>query len=349
MITLVAVNILGGGDVRRPRRVVCSSPGEKYSMKYMNDMNDMKDEGDAAAASRQSVLYGAVTVGARGQVVIPQRLRQALGIEPGEQLLVLRGHRPGSFIVQRLDALIGDLQLSPAVPTSAQASLPGAHGAVAPSALSQELASFPHFAGLPPAVLNELAALAQIHRYEPGAIIEREGEPCRAVYIVRSGLIRRFMTSTDGKEQVTRLSGPGEGFGEVPIFDGGPNYVTVQAVEATELYVFPQGAMRELIATEPAVALGLAKATAELLRHFSTIVEDLSFRHVTGRVAHVLLELTGESTNVVRISQQELAAMAGTAREVVGRVLRTLEHAGALHLERGKVTVLDRIRLQAYT
>jgi AbrB family looped-hinge helix DNA binding protein len=311
-------------------------------MKCMNDMTGTQ------RPARPLVLYGAVTVGTRGQIVIPQRLRRELGIAPGEQLLVLKGARPGSVMVQRLDTLVRDPEDPRDAPASSRSPGRGARADTPRAALVQELSTLPHFAGLPPAVLDQLAELVHVGRYEPGEVIEREGEPCAAVYIVRSGLIRRFKTSTDGKEQVTKLSGPGEGFGEVPLFDGGPNYVTVQAVEATELYLFPQEAMRALIAAEPAVALGLATAVAALLRHFSTVVEDLSFRHVTGRVAHALLELTGETTDVVRISQQELAAMAGTGREVAGRVLRTLEDAGALHLERGKITLLDRVRLGAY-
>ncbi|HLB29245.1 MAG TPA: helix-turn-helix domain-containing protein, partial [Dehalococcoidia bacterium] len=72
----------------------------------------------------------------------------------------------------------------------------------------------------------------------------------------------------------------------------------------------------------------------------TALVEDLSFRSVTSRVAKILLQQGREAS--LQITQQELAAMAGTAREVVGRALKALEERGAIRLERGRILVLDR-------
>ena len=100
----------------------------------------------------------------------------------------------------------------------------------------------------------------------------------------------------------------------------------------------------------PAVALGLLAAFARKLRHFTHLVEDLSFKTVTGRLAQVLLAVSREDhgrQDSPRMTQQELAAMVGTAREVVGRALKALEREGALRIERQHIVVLDRSRLEA--
>jgi CRP/FNR family transcriptional regulator len=72
------------------------------------------------------------------------------------------------------------------------------------------------------------------------------------------------------------------------------------------------------------------------------LVEDLSFRHVTARVAKLLAQAArGEGAAAgARLTQQEMAAMIGTAREVVARSLRALEQQGAIRVERGQIVIL---------
>jgi len=78
-----------------------------------------------------------------------------------------------------------------------------------------------------------------------------------------------------------------------------------------------------------------------------SLVEDLSFRHVTGRVAKILLEHAGDGTGPrPRLTQQEMAAMAGTAREVVGRSLKALEEEGAIRFDRHRIVISDKQALR---
>jgi CRP/FNR family transcriptional regulator len=78
-----------------------------------------------------------------------------------------------------------------------------------------------------------------------------------------------------------------------------------------------------------------------------SLVEDLSFRRVTGRVAKILLENI-EDTNGQRhrLTQQEMAAMAGTAREMIGRSLKLLEDEGKIRLERNRIVITDKEALR---
>lgn len=296
----------------------------------------------------QPAFYGAVTVGARGQIVVPQRLREELGIAAGEQLLVLKGPRPGSFLVQRADVLLAGLD-----PPAGLASAPAPAGVPTPpdeerSELERELAALPVFGGLSPAALARLAALARPRHYDAGAFIVREDEPCVAMYVIRSGLIRRLKTSAEGREQVLALLGPSEAFNEVPIFDGGPNPASAQAVQPSDLYEFLREDVTALMASDPAVSIGLTRTLAVRLRQLTGVIEDLSFRQVAGRIANLLLNQADGKLPASRISQQEMAAMVGTAREVVGRALHSLEAAGAIRLEHGRVVIRDRARLESY-
>ena len=78
------------------------------------------------------------------------------------------------------------------------------------------------------------------------------------------------------------------------------------------------------------------------------LVEDLSLRHVTARVAKILLDQEAsshEEQHVYHLTQQEMAALAGSAREVVGRALKELEAAGAIEVRQGRAVVLSHERL----
>ena len=215
------------------------------------------------------------------------------------------------------------------------------------------LRKIPLFATLAPDDLASVAAVTRERRYARGDIILLAGQDGGALYYVRRGLVKVFKTSEEGKEQTLRLLGPGHTFNDVPALDGGPNPASVMAMEPTNVYMTSGAELRRLIVERPGVAEATVRSLATALRHLVTLVEDLSFRHVRARVAKILLEqeesaTDGEQTRR-RLTQQEIAALAGTAREMVGRALKELEAAGAIHSAHGHITVVSRERLQMLT
>jgi CRP/FNR family transcriptional regulator len=97
----------------------------------------------------------------------------------------------------------------------------------------------------------------------------------------------------------------------------------------------------------PKVSLNTSKVLAERMRQLVTLVEDLSFRHVLGRVTKILLTHTGDGVDAKEhLTQQEMAAMAGTAREVVARSLKALEEQGYIRIERHRIVITDKKSLE---
>ena len=220
---------------------------------------------------------------------------------------------------------------------------------------AQELRKVPLFAPLSDEDMAHVAAVTVERHYDRGDIIILEGDRGGALYFVQSGLIKVFKSSPEGKEQVLRLIEPGRTFNDVPALDGGANPASAAALEPSVVYATGGAELRRLISERPGVALATVQALAGALRHLVTLVEDLSFRHVTARVAKILLEqeaTQGASDDgspgkpAHRLTQQEMAAMAGTAREMVGRALKELEGAGAIRIQRGRITVVNRDRLR---
>lgn len=219
---------------------------------------------------------------------------------------------------------------------------------------AEALREIPLFATLTEDDLAQVAMVTVERRYTRGDIIILAGQEGGALYFVRRGLVKVYRTSDEGKEQTLRLIGAGATFNDVPALDGGTNPASAMAMEPTTIYATSGGQLRRLIAERPGLAVAAVRTLAVALRALVTLVEDLSFRHVSGRVAKILLEQ--EEQNVTegersqrRLTQQEIAAMAGTAREMVGRALKELETAGAIRNERGHITVLSAERLRMLT
>jgi CRP/FNR family transcriptional regulator len=211
------------------------------------------------------------------------------------------------------------------------------------------LRKIPYFSMLSPDELA-LVASATVERHcNRGDLILIEGETEGALCYVCSGLVKVFKTSPDGKEQVLLLIGAGNTFNDVPALDGGPNPANVAAVEPGVIYVIRRAELRTLITTRPEVAEAVVLTLAKTLRHLVALVEDLSLRHVTARVAKILLEQETSARHgqhIHRLTQTEMAALVGSAREVVGRALKELESAGAIEMRHGQVIVLNRETLR---
>jgi CRP-like cAMP-binding protein len=217
--------------------------------------------------------------------------------------------------------------------------------AVDPAILRQA----PLFASLDADDLAQVAAVAVERRYARGDIILLEGDLGGALHFVRAGRVKIFRTSAEGKEQVLRLIPPGATFNDVPAFDGGANPASAAALEACEVYVVGRAELRKLLVERPGVAEAAIRTLSGALRHLLTLVESLSFHHVTARVARILLDqaaATQQDARPYRLTQQEMAAMAGTAREMVGRSLKELESLGAIEMRQGRAVVTDPDRLR---
>lgn len=209
------------------------------------------------------------------------------------------------------------------------------------------LKSIPYFKGLSPVELDLIRQLVFERKVERGEIVLFEGEPASALYFVVSGAIKVFKTSVEGKEQILSIVRPGESFNDVPVFDDGLNPASAQAMGPVLLYELKKNELTTLLQNHPQIATNTIRVLAEQVRNLVLLVEDLSFRHVISRVARILLEHASDGASPgQRLTQQEMAAMAGSAREVVGRSLKTLEEDGIIRLERHRIVIINRDALK---
>ena len=209
------------------------------------------------------------------------------------------------------------------------------------------LNSILYFSDLGLAELESIRKLVFEKTADRAEMVLLEGESAANLYFVASGVVKVFKTSAEGKEQILSIVRPGESFNDVPIFDGGSNPASARAMGSVLLYGIKKNDMEAILRNHPQIALNVIKVLASRVRHLVSLVEDLSFKHVIGRVAKILLEhVGGEMGRGPRLTQQEMAAMAGTAREVVGRSLKALEEEGAIKLDRHRIIITDKEALK---
>ncbi len=204
------------------------------------------------------------------------------------------------------------------------------------------LKSNPYFFGLSPAALDVIAKVTFEKKIDRGEIFLLEGEADEVLYFVASGAVKIFKTSAEGKEQILDIARPGDSFNDVAVFDGGPNLSAAQAMGAVVIYGIRKANLEAIIRDYPQVATNVTRVLATRVRYLVSLVEDLSFKHVIGRIAKVLLQYASGTEMGQRLTQQEMAAMTGTVREVVGRSLKVLEQEGAIKLDHHRIIIADR-------
>jgi CRP-like cAMP-binding protein len=204
------------------------------------------------------------------------------------------------------------------------------------------LKSMPYFAGLGQSGIEAVGRYVFEKKAERGDILVFEGAPCEDLFFVAEGVVKVFKTSADGKEQIFSIIRPGGSFNDVPVLNEGVNIFSAEAMGPALLHGIKKKDMRAIIRENPQVAINVVEVLSRRVQELVSLVEDLSFRHVTSRVAKMLLGYIGSSPGEKpRLTQQEMAAMIGTAREMVGRSLKTLEESGAIRIERNRIVIAD--------
>jgi CRP-like cAMP-binding protein len=217
------------------------------------------------------------------------------------------------------------------------------------SALTEFLGQTMIFQTLPVEQLAELADLAIVQSCKKGEILFHQGDEGVGFFIVRSGRIKIFKLSADGKEQILHIFGESEHFAEVPALDGECFPASAAALEPAIVLFFPRQAFLQLLEQQPALAINLLKSFARHLRLFSHLVDNLALREVPARLANYLLSLSekfGKAETVeLDLPKGQLAARLGTIPETLSRVFAKLSRDGLVEIEGSKVKLLDRDRL----
>lgn len=195
--------------------------------------------------------------------------------------------------------------------------------------------------------LGKLVDLADERTYGRDEVILQQDEPGDALYVILGGRVKVVLYGEDGKEVILSTLRDGDFFGEMALLDGGPRSASVVALEESRLVRLRRRPFLDFLRAHPDMALKILEELSQRLRLADGKIGSLALLDVYGRVAGALRELARTEgvqagRNVVierRPTQQELAAMVGTSRETVSRVLNDFARSGFLTLD-GKRLIL---------
>jgi CRP/FNR family cyclic AMP-dependent transcriptional regulator len=211
------------------------------------------------------------------------------------------------------------------------------------------LKSIPLFSELSEKDLDKIVQVASKQKYHKDNLILLEEEVGSTMFIILNGRVKISRISDDGREVILSILSDGDFFGEMSLLDGHTRSANVTAIEESELLVIRREEFLQMLRDFPQIAINLLKELAQRIRKSDEHIKSLSLQDATGRVATTLLRIAEDSgvfrKGQVEIAelplQQDLANMAGTSRETISRVIKSLCEDGFLKKTTGKIIILD--------
>jgi CRP/FNR family transcriptional regulator, dissimilatory nitrate respiration regulator len=214
----------------------------------------------------------------------------------------------------------------------------------------EQIALIPLFKGLPKEQLRDLLDISVEQVFGRGDTIFCEGDEGKGFYVVVSGRVKIFKLSSEGKEQILHILGPGETFGEVAVFAGKHFPAFAETMEASKIFFFPRNSFTALIQKEPSLALNMLAILSLRLRQFAQLVESLSLKEVPGRLAAYLLYLSAQnqasSDLELDISKGQLASVLGTIPETLSRILARMTAQELIQVSGSQIKIVHRQGLE---
>lgn len=213
------------------------------------------------------------------------------------------------------------------------------------AAVSRILFDTPLFMGLSAAQIDEIGAIAVERKFGRGESIFMEGDEADGFYIVADGQVKIYKTSLEGKEQILHIYGPGNPFGEVPVFSGTRFPANAVALVGSRILFLPRKAFVALIARNPSLSMNMLAELSMRLRQFTVQIENLSLKEVPARLASYLTYLAREQEGADRvildIAKGQLASLLGTIPETLSRIFAKMSAQGLIRVDGKEIHLLD--------
>jgi CRP/FNR family transcriptional regulator len=214
--------------------------------------------------------------------------------------------------------------------------------------IQRQMESSPLFQGVSGDGLQTLAARARYRTFKAGEEIVGERDPVRAFYVVLSGQVKLYKSSSEGKEQTLYLLGPGEPFGLCTAFAVESFPASVSALEESSVIFIPGPDVEAIARREPALLLSIIQVLSRRLKETMNLVESLALQEIPQRLAAFLLHglsrrgMVPENRVQLTTTHRELAKILGVTPEALSRALKKMAGEGILTVDGRMITVLDR-------
>ncbi|MEM9342360.1 MAG: Crp/Fnr family transcriptional regulator [Pseudomonadota bacterium] len=201
-----------------------------------------------------------------------------------------------------------------------------------------------------PALRRTLEALANEIRLRPGQVLFERGDDGDALFAIVEGALEIAVHSEDGRKFAFDKMTSGDLLGEIALFDPGPRTATVTATEPTVVLKVSNGDVLAAVRSSPELGVDLIRLAGQRLRFMNGQIGEQAFLPISARLARKIIYLLDETskaeTDVLPMSQANLAEFIGATREAVSKTLGEWKREGVIDISRGEIKVLDRETLE---
>ncbi len=212
----------------------------------------------------------------------------------------------------------------------------------------------PLFAGLKEEDLKRIRAVASPRHVGKKQILFGEGEEATGFYVILSGKVKLYKVSPDGKEQILHVVSAPDAFAEAALFLEGSYPAFAEALADSQLLFFPKRDFIQLIERNPKLSINMIVSLSHFLRRFASLIEELSLKEVSSRLAKYLIDLSlklakeGKNPKEVDLdlSKNQLASKLGTISETLSRTLTKMKAKGIIDVRKNRILILNQEALR---
>lgn len=206
------------------------------------------------------------------------------------------------------------------------------------------LKRMPFFSGMTDDDLKKIKGIVIKRDFPEYVTVFSENEEALGFYFVIAGRIKIFKLSPEGKEHILHICEPGEMFAEAAMFSGKEYPAYAETIADSTLLFFPKKEFLRLVRQYPDISIKMLGALSLKLRKFASMIEDLSLKEVSARLAKYLLDISVRKGTMVfklDIKKTDLALKLGTVSETLSRTLKKLKDKNIITSDRNKICILD--------
>ena len=212
----------------------------------------------------------------------------------------------------------------------------------------------PLFAGLKEEDLKRMRAVASLKHVGKKQILFGEGEEAKGFYVILSGKVKLYKISPEGKEQILHVVSAPDAFAEAALFLEGSYPAFAEALAESQLLFFPKKDFVQLIERNPQLSINMIVSLSQFLRRFASLIEELSLKEVSSRVAKYLIDLSlklskeekDRSEVELDLSKSQLASKLGTISETLSRTLTKMRAKRVIDVKKNRIRILNRELLE---
>jgi CRP-like cAMP-binding protein/AmiR/NasT family two-component response regulator len=198
--------------------------------------------------------------------------------------------------------------------------------------------------------LQKLIAERKLRHIKKKQVIYYDGDAVTGIYLVVHGKVKTVKLTEDGRQLMTGIYSSDEYFGIPSLLLNEPYAETAEAMEDTTICLLPKDMMEELLSQYPDIGRQFIKILSNNLIEKEEQLIQLAYHSVRKRLAEVLTRLAKQEKNtdptLLKVSRDNLAALAGMATETVSRILSDFKDENIIERKGSQIQILDPLRLQ---